>query len=166
MTIGGESAGAFSICSLLAVNPSSTWSTKGLFRKAIMESVNCDSPLFFYQQSDADKWSEKWAYSIGCDKSKFSADKDWINCLQNTKLETLKVGIQYSTTGFNSMPSWTKTASNASIADASSFFPYTFPYATVSLSVVEQYMYCQSCLFVELSKTILLVIVVGSFCGR
>jgi len=61
VTIFGESAGAFSVCWHL-VSPTSA----GLFRAAIMESGNCESPGFFYPKDDAFTFGEEYAKEVGC----------------------------------------------------------------------------------------------------
>jgi para-nitrobenzyl esterase len=57
VTVGGESAGAYSVCALL-----STPSSAGLFSAAIMQSGYCDSG----SQSDAENSGQAFAGAAGC----------------------------------------------------------------------------------------------------
>lgn len=76
VTIFGESAGGFSVCWHLQ-SPGS----KGLFRAAIMESGNCDSPGFFYGKQRAVEWSVEWAAAAGCDGNS-STTEEIVECLR------------------------------------------------------------------------------------
>ena len=69
VTIFGESAGSWSVCSLLA-----TPLTKGLFQRAIGESGGCFSPMQFLREErnglqPAEKTGESFAVALGCDKA-------------------------------------------------------------------------------------------------
>jgi para-nitrobenzyl esterase len=73
ITIGGESAGAFSTCYHLA-SPLSA----GLFTGAIMESGTCDSPEFFRTQENDLSFSHAFGMSFGCN----GTDPDFTSCLK------------------------------------------------------------------------------------
>jgi para-nitrobenzyl esterase len=73
ITIGGESAGAFSTCWHLA-SPSSA----GLFHAAIMESGTCDSPEFFRTAKNDASFSHAFSKSYGCN----GTDAELIQCLK------------------------------------------------------------------------------------
>jgi len=61
VTIFGESAGAFSVCTHLA-SPGS----KGLFHAAIMESGTCDAPQFFFPLKNATSFGDYFTSRMGC----------------------------------------------------------------------------------------------------
>jgi len=73
ITIGGESAGAFSTCWHLA-SPTS----KGLFHAAIMESGTCDAPEFFRTTKNAISFSQAVAKSLKCN----GTDAQMVDCLR------------------------------------------------------------------------------------
>jgi para-nitrobenzyl esterase len=76
VTIFGESAGAFSVCWHL-VSPTS----KSLFKAAIMESGNCESPAFYYPVEQAMVWGKEYAEAVGCDSATHN-DKELVECLR------------------------------------------------------------------------------------
>jgi len=64
VTIFGQSAGGFSVCTHLT-SPIS----KGLFHGAIMESGSCDTPQFYFEKADAVSFSHLFTHTHGCNVS-------------------------------------------------------------------------------------------------
>jgi para-nitrobenzyl esterase len=60
VTIFGQSAGAFSVCTHLAMPAS-----RGLFARAIMQSGSCADPLYFGPR-EAEAQGQKFAEALGC----------------------------------------------------------------------------------------------------
>lgn len=84
VTIGGESAGAFSVCFHLASQAS-----QGLFHAAIMESGTCEAPEFFIPYQDKVSFSKYYAQQVGC-----PYDQNILSCLRGlnaTQMITAKV---------------------------------------------------------------------------
>lgn len=73
ITIGGESAGAFSTCFHLA-SPTSA----GLFHAAIMESGTCDSAEFFRPASRDNSFSQAFSMGLGCN----GTEAEMVSCLK------------------------------------------------------------------------------------
>jgi len=84
VTIWGESAGAFSVCTLL-VNSKA----KGLFSNAILESADCGSGLFHTPLKARERYSEIWTKKWGgCDYEKLGGD-EWKKCIRSAPVRKL-----------------------------------------------------------------------------
>ncbi len=109
VTIFGESAGAFSVCSHLA-SPASA----GLFHKAILQSGSCERP--FSTLSAAEAQGDVFAESLGC-----AAADDTLACMRaKTPEEVLDALPQGDNFGFN--PTSEPTGSWGPIVDGA-FIP-------------------------------------------
>jgi carboxylesterase type B len=87
-SLSSESAGGFSVCWHLAA-PSSA----GLFRAAIIESGNCQSPNFFFERNDAYSFGSYYANLVGCNATNLD-EGGMIDCLRNlTVAQILGAGI-------------------------------------------------------------------------
>jgi len=94
VTIGGESAGAFSGCIHL-VSPMS----KGLFRNVIMESGTCSSVIFFQGQAESYAWSEGFVNAIGCNAN--APEQQLLQCLRGLDLNSVMgPSLNYSIPGY------------------------------------------------------------------
>jgi len=77
VTIGGESAGGWSVCGHLAAPGS-----RGLFAGAVIESGSCPS----WPQADADSFADQVASPVGCPAT---ADPAAIACLRQVSVQAL-----------------------------------------------------------------------------
>ena len=91
MTIGGESAGAFSVCWHLA-SPLSA----GLFHAAILESGTCDSETFFSSYADNRNWTNTFSGMLGCDPD--AGGQQQLTCLRNLPTKAI-IGHKLSSPG-------------------------------------------------------------------
>lgn len=80
ITIGGESAGAFSVCWHLA-SPTS----KGLFSAAIMQSGTCDKHEFFRDYDKAVSFSKAFSLANGCN----GTDVEMLACMRGVPISRL-----------------------------------------------------------------------------
>ena len=93
VTIGGESAGAFSTCIHIA-SPLS----KGLFRGAIMESGTCVSDIFFVDEERSFAWSENYIQHLGCDPT--LPDSQVLQCIRSLDMGKVMAANMTGNTGF------------------------------------------------------------------
>jgi len=98
VTIFGESAGAFSVCWHLV-----STSSKGLFRSAIMESGNCETPSFYPELNNALSFGKFYANKIGC---KDSNDQRLVECLRNLTLTQILSGMVINQTQNEKKTQW------------------------------------------------------------
>ena len=85
VAIFGQSAGAFSVCQHYANAEAST----GLFHAAMMESGNCNTPEFFFQEDDALEFGAEYSKIIGCDVSSPS----YLDCMAGLSTAEVMIGL-------------------------------------------------------------------------
>ncbi|GMH74358.1 hypothetical protein TL16_g06442 [Triparma laevis f. inornata] len=86
VTIFGQSAGAMSVCHHYANGEAS----EGLFHAALMESGNCNTPEFFFEQDDAYEFGVEYSKIIGCDV----ASADYKDCMGKLTTAEIMVGME------------------------------------------------------------------------